>query len=228
MRARSLFALVSLVALLGLAAAPRAGALAIGQVDDFEDGTTQGWLVGLLGQTSPVPPVNVATGGPQGADDNYLRLSSIGGLGPGSKLAVINVAQWAGDYLAAGVTGIALDVRNLGDTDILLRAMIATGAPPTDLAVSTNALLIPTGSPWQRVVVPIDPAGLTAGLGTIGDALSTATELRLLHSTLTTFPGEASVAQLGVDNITAVPEPTTALTIGVSLVVLGLRRRSRR
>ena len=41
------------------------------QVDDFEDGTTQNWVIG--GAAGPeFQPMNVATDGPGGVDDNYL------------------------------------------------------------------------------------------------------------------------------------------------------------
>ena len=94
----------------GLAAAltlaQGAAAVTLGQIDDFEDGTTQGWVVGIgTGATSPVPPVAVATGGPDGADDGYLLLTSVGGFGAGSRLAVINATQWAGDYTTSGISG---------------------------------------------------------------------------------------------------------------------------
>ena len=89
----------------------------IGQVDDFEDGTTQDWIVNLLGMAPPPPaalPINVPTGGPGGLDDSFLRLTSLGGNGPGSRLVVINLApRWTRDYLAAGVTALTMDVNNL-------------------------------------------------------------------------------------------------------------------
>jgi hypothetical protein len=72
----------------------------VDQVDDFEDGTTQGWIVNLLGMAPPPPgalPINVPTGGPGGLGDNFLRLASLGGNGPGSRLVVINLApRWTG------------------------------------------------------------------------------------------------------------------------------------
>jgi hypothetical protein len=51
-------------------------AVTVGQVDTFEDGTTQGWVAGVLGAVHPVPPAN-ALGGPAGANDNYLLLTSL-------------------------------------------------------------------------------------------------------------------------------------------------------
>src|SRR5688572_20409255 len=51
-----------------LAAAPALG-ITGGQVDDFQDGTTQGW-------SGMSAPTNVATGGPDGTGDRYLQISS--------------------------------------------------------------------------------------------------------------------------------------------------------
>src|SRR3954470_2593465 len=65
---------------------PFARAVTPGQVDTFENGTTENWMINLLGmQPPPVAalPVNIPTGGPAGAGDNYLQLSSVGGNGPG-------------------------------------------------------------------------------------------------------------------------------------------------
>jgi hypothetical protein len=86
-------------------------AATIGQVDTFQDGTTMGWFVPGM---SPNPPANSPTGGPGGIGDAYLALSSNGGMGPGGRLAVLNDSQWAGDYLAAGIVMISMDVQNFG------------------------------------------------------------------------------------------------------------------
>jgi hypothetical protein len=221
--------------LLGLTEAPRTLGVILGQTDTFEDGTTQGWVVGLLGAAHPAPPVNIPTGGPAGADDNFLLLTSVGGTGPGSRLSVINfAAQWAGDYLAADVGVIQMDLRNFGGSDLTLRLLIANplGGPPTDFAFSTVPRLLPAGGGWTRVAFPIAPTDLTAGLGDVNAALTTATELRLYHSVDPAFPGGEIVAQLGVDNIRAlVPEASTAtqaVVLGLTALGMGfLRRRPR-
>lgn len=64
-----------------------------GQVDDFEDGTVQGWMEGAI---SPNPPTNIATGGPAGAGDNFLQnISVIPVSGTvGRRMAMFNTAQW--------------------------------------------------------------------------------------------------------------------------------------
>ncbi len=81
---------------LGLAglAIPSSAAVFVGMTDTFEDGTTQGWGVG---GPSPSPPETVGTGGPSGAGDSFLLLTSLGGAGFGSKLTVFNESQrWVG------------------------------------------------------------------------------------------------------------------------------------
>src|SRR5262245_12891015 len=74
-------------------------------IENFQDGTTMGWIVP---GPSPNPPVNIATGGPAGAGDRYLQLTSTGLPGAGGRLAVINDTRWGGDYIAAGLTSIVM------------------------------------------------------------------------------------------------------------------------
>lgn len=226
MRVRSIPALAALLA--GSIAASVASAVTIGQTDDFEDGTTQGWVVALLG-SSPLPPTNVSTGGPAGSGDHFLLLQSQGNLGAGSRLVAINVSQWTGDYTAAGVTAIAMDLENLGDTQLSIRVMLAdpAGGPPADLAVSTAPIVLDPGSGWHSVVLPVTAGSLTAGVGTVDAALSGATELRIYHGTSASFPGGPIAAALGVDNIRAVPEAGTAPLVAVGLALVArVRRRS--
>jgi hypothetical protein len=200
----------------------------LGQMDTFEDGTTQNWLVGLLGASHPAPPTNVPTGGPAGVDDNYLLLTALGGQGPGNRLTAVNVGgQWGGDYISAGVNAIAMDLRNFGSSDLSMRLSLAdpiTG-PPTNLAFSTVPIFLPAGGGWTPFVFPINPSDLTAEIGNANAALTNATEIRIFHSELAQFPGPAITAQLGVDNIeatttTPVPEPCTLLLVGSGLAGL--------
>ena len=93
--------------LLMLAVTVPLSAATIGQVDTFEDGTTMGWFVPGF---SPLPPTNVPTGGPGGPGDAYLQLTASGSSAPGGRLSALNDAQWAGDYIGAGVTVMVLRV----------------------------------------------------------------------------------------------------------------------
>jgi hypothetical protein len=213
--------------------------LIIGQTDDFEDGTTGGWLINLLGFGSPPPqalPTNIPTGGPAGSGDNYLQLGAVGGLGAGSRLVALNGAQWAGNYLATGITAITMAVNNFGDTDLLLRLLFENpmGAPPTDVALSTVPVSVPAHSGWMSVVFPITIADLTAETGSVASALSTTTFLRIFHNPQASFGPNGPppiAATLGVDNIaaigaTSVPEPATALLVIGALMLAGVHHRA--
>jgi hypothetical protein len=130
------------------------GAVVVGRIDTFEDGTTMNWIVGAgpMGATSPVPPVNVGDGGPAGEGDAFLLLRSLGGDGPGSRLTAQNFAHWTGDYLGAQVAGISADVRNFGDTDVAMRLLILQLGPmgPVNMAISTAPVNIAAGAPWTN------------------------------------------------------------------------------
>jgi len=102
--------------------------------DTFEDGTTQGWGVGA---PYPIPPENVGTGGPAGSGDNFLLLTSSGTGGPGGKMVIFNESQWTGDYIAAGVTGVRLDVNNVGATTLSLSFDSAEAACTQLLGLAT-------------------------------------------------------------------------------------------
>jgi hypothetical protein len=150
-----------LVAALSTVGVRSAAAIPIGP-DTFEDGTTNNWLVNLLGMdpTAPVP-VNVPTGGPAGVDDAYMLLTSTGGVGEGSRLAVLNVAQWSGNYIAAGLSAVTMDLLNVGSTDLSLRVLFQAVGPmgPTDVAASTNPVLLAAGSGLDICRFPNSPDG---------------------------------------------------------------------
>ena len=185
---------LALVCAIGFSTTANAAPI-LGQVDDFEDGTTQGWVINLLGMGSPPPatlPQNIATGGPAGVDDNFLQLTSIGGNVAGGRLTAANpFGQWAGDYLASGITVISMDVRNLGTSDLELRLLFEdptfmTG--PANIAVSTDSIFLAAGGGWQSVLFPIVPSALTAVLGNVNDVLSNTTVVRIFHSPTAAFP----------------------------------------
>lgn len=220
----------------------------VGQQDTFEDGTTENWTVSLVPGMPfhPAPPANVSTGGPAGAGDAFLLLTSVGGSGgtgpqPGSRMTAVNfMNQWAGDYLSSGITHIAMDVRSLGVSTLFLRLMFedpSLTAPPANVAFSSAPIVLPAGGPWTRITFPLyGPDGLVPGSGTVSQALANTTALRIYHSEDPGFPNpmfpvDPVVGQLGIDNITAVstvPEPGTGLLFGVGAMgILFYRRRKR-
>jgi len=170
------------------------------QFDNFEDGTTQGWGSGV---PNPTPPANITTGGPAGTDDNYLRVTSIGGAGAGSKLVVINSTQWTGDYLTAGVQFISMHIKNFGPTTLSMRIVLS--GPGSDFW-SMNPIVVAASSDWQPIVFSVQPPNLTGGTN-VNSTLSGVTQVRILHSLAGGFTGDPVVAQIGLDNITAASQP---------------------
>ncbi|HEU4628258.1 MAG TPA: PEP-CTERM sorting domain-containing protein [Gemmatimonadaceae bacterium] len=220
----------------GLLSAPAvlAAQIAVGHRDTFEDGTTLGWQTSLLGSPNPTPPVNVATGGPGGAGDHFLQLTALGGMGPGSHLVANNpTPAWTGNYLAAGVGGIAMDLNNLGSTDLFIRIGFEnpTVGPPTDIAFTSTAFHLAPGSGWTHATFSF--GDLVPLIGDVNTVLSNVTVFRIYHSEDPNFPNPefpipAIVATLGVDNITATPEPSTVALLGTGLLGLGAAVRRRR
>lgn len=215
---------------MGLAAvvgAPSAAAVVIGQIDDFEDGTVQGWHVSALGSPHPAPPQNVASGGPQGVDDNYMLLTAVGGVTAGSRMAVLSGAQWSGNYVDAGVSSIRMWARNQGNTDMVIRLLFErlVGGAPTDLAASTTGVSLAAGSGWQSIELGTAAADFTALAGTVDMALTNTSLIRIFHGTSTAFPPVPITGQLGIDDVQAVPEPSTLMAACAGLAAMLRRRR---
>ena len=184
------------------------------QFDNFEDGTTQGWG---SGGPNPNVPTNIATGGPAGTDDNYLRVTSNGGSGAGSKLVVMNSTQWTGDYLAAGVTSVSMHVRNFGSTTLSMR--IALQGPGGDFW-SVNPVVVAASSDWQPISFSVQAANLTGGAN-VNSTLNGVSEVRILHSVAGGFKGDVVVSQIGIDNISAAAQPVPVELNSFSASILG-------
>jgi hypothetical protein len=197
-----------------LAAAP-ATAITLGQVDDFEDGTTMNWRGN--GNVS-----NVADAGPLGAGDNAMRVDSFDKFVTVNDLSFPSGAptQWAGNYTMAGVTEISLDVRNPNPFVLNLRLGLSNGSPQSSgggaTYVTDYAIDVPADNVWHNVIFSttaddIVPSNSNDEIPPIGAAavLASVYQLRILHNTVAgEFIGEDNMpagTHMFLDNITAGP-----------------------
>jgi hypothetical protein len=190
-----------------------ARAITAGQVDTFTDGTTAGWAGGDVVQV-------VTGGGPAGAGDNYLQFTSNGLGGSGSKLATNNSIQWNGNYAAAGVTSISIDMLNPnGSPSGGLAMRLLLFGPSGSRWSSTVADIVPADSQWHHENFSLLAQDLTEVLGsdTYEQLIAGVGMLQIRYdaSTLPSPAGTTYAGSLGVDNITAVVTgPTSVAWLG--------------
>jgi hypothetical protein len=218
-----------------------AWAISVGQIDSFGDGTLQGWRMGF-NATTLSHQENIADGGPAGAGDNFLQIVADGTAVAGGRLTVFNQTQWTGDYTAAGVTAIAMDLKNISSSEALnLRLAINGGYRDASFNIiggvfaTSTSITLDSGSDWTRVVFSLKPGDLVvpADVGRSSNVLgndvqatlASVQELRLLNSAIPDWDGLPVGATLGIDNIRAVPLPATLALFGSGLVTILTRRR---
>lgn len=183
------------------------------EFDDFESGSTLNWAHGT---PSPIPPT-VETEG----SNSFLRIESLGGGGPGSRLAAFNRAQWTGDYVSAGVRAISMDVRNSGDTDLVIRFGVRNSENFT--SATNDAIMLTAGSGWQTAT--LDLTDLAFGVS-FQEYFSNVIELRIVSAVNPDFLGDPIAATLDVDNIRAVvPAPGGVALLGLAGALHTRRRR---
>ena len=218
-------------------AAPAVSMAAPIALQTFDD--PHGWFFGGGPGGILATPFPTQLGGPGGATDPFLLLSSTGFAGPQSRLSAINTTEFTGDYTAAGVSAISMDLRNFGTNDLFMRLLLldfdpVTGAPING-ALTTVPVFLQAGSGWTNGVFDVTAAGLTLLFpgGTAADLLANVDELRIFHNPLAEFGGNgipAIAATLGVDNIrtgatVVAPEPATLTLLLCGVAAIARRRR---
>src|SRR5438445_6886402 len=201
-------------------------AVIIGQIDDFQDGTLANWANGGGGP----PLMNIANGGPGGAGDHFLQITSIGGGGPGSRLTAFNRDQWLGDYITAGVNWIDMDLLNTGTVTLSIRIAFKQDTSFGGPGYLSQAFLLPPDSAWHHALFSITPGSMIpiGGPEPFNTFFTHPAELRIINEMgATNLVGDPVIAQLGIDNIRAVPEPGTwaLLAVGASVSLMLRRRR---
>ena len=200
-----------------LLCAPSASAIVLGQVDNFQNGTTMGWANGVPGHL-----VNL-DGGPNGPGDRFLQLTS-DGVGQGGRLTALNLQQWLGNYIAQGVTAIELDLRNQGQTQLSIRLAFKSANTTNAPGYLSQAIILAPGSSWQRFSISLTAANLIR----VGNAADYNTffstgvaDVRIMNAVGTAnLNGDFIVGQLGIDNIRAVPEPSAIPLIAGGVILL--------
>ncbi len=228
-----------LFAMLCLLLSGTARAITVGQIDNFEDGTLQGWRMGISSVTDSYM-TNFADGGPVGVGDSYLEVTADSTVPfGGSRLTFFNKLQWTGDYTAAGITAIAMDLKNISSSEILnLRLAINGGFGLSNnmtggVFATAASISLDSGSGWTRAVFSLLPEDLVSvsspGGHTTGNdvqaTLANVLELRLLNSAAPDWNGLPVTATLGIDNIHKVPLPQALALFASGLVVLLTTRR---
>ncbi len=199
---------ISLSLALGLLTPSLAECITLNQIDTFT-GNLDNWTDGHLGSNV----LNVSTGGPNGAGDGYLQVSS-GALGGAQRMITFNRMQWTGNYIAAGVGSVSMELKNFGTTTIPIRITLrdSTGGA-TDPGYSTlNAFSLPADGQWHLAKFNLTASDLKAINTTtpLSTWLTNVLDFRLLSSTAPATIGDAISARIGVDDITAGPPPPTA------------------
>lgn len=196
-----------------------ASAIEIGLTDDFQDNTTQNWAVG---QPHPAPPFTVADAGPDGSGDFALQVDSLGGGGPGSRLAVFNRTQWSGDWTTAGVTAVQADIKVVGANDLDMRVGFQGAG---GRIVSADSVSLAGDGTWQTLVFSVLEADLVTSGGTsVADTLAAVSEFRFLHNPNADFRGAVIAESILIDNVIALPEPSALVLLAIGGLAV-IRRR---
>jgi hypothetical protein len=208
--------------ILFLMAAAHVHAVTLYQADTF-DSSLSGW-----GGGSTLTWVN--GGGPGGASDGFMQITSGGGGGNGSRWVVYNRVQWSGDYLSTLGDRITMDVINMGATNLNLRIVLGNSDAPDDNSgewFASAPIMITPGSGWQSVTFSLqDNLFIPAqGMGDIDEVLGGAVTLRILSAVSAAPKGDVLVAQGGIDNIRIVPEPSAGVLVLLACVGFFKRRR---
>ena len=201
-----------------------ASAVTIGDVDTFSSGLA-GWQ---KGQVNPTFLSVVNNGGPAGAGDAYMQSVADGSASFG-RLTVFNEAQWNSNFLASGVTAIRMDLLNSGTVPLQVRIALRNSVGAG--FISSTPFPLGVGGGWQSFEFPVTQAALTSvgSPGTFASFLASGFALRILHATSTSnLNGNPVVSTLGIDNITAVPEPSTLILGGCCLLCTAWRALRRR
>jgi hypothetical protein len=152
-------------------------------------------------------------------------MATSGAGGTVSNLLVFNTStNWSGNWTAAGVSRIELDVRDPGanNFDLAIRlGIVGPGGGPTpggggDTYV-TSAMQVPRDGQWHRLTFDVSPSSFSPiGGADIDDALADVRHFRILHNPDESFSGATTIGggEFYLDNIQALSAIEPPVTTG--------------
>lgn len=201
-------------------------------------GLTENFSAGLAGWGGGSSPTLVSTGGPSGAGDAFLRISSTAGSGNGNLAALNTGANWIGNYAGniaipgeSLILGAEADLANFGTAALSIRAIFFNTA--NNRYSTLDVATVPADGVWRHYVWNFDSltgAGLTtvAGSVPIATGMHDVTQIMFRHNIAPAAGGDAVTGSLGIDNIHLipfVPAPSSAALLALSGVLATRRRR---
>lgn len=209
---------------------PIFAAISISSSDTFAT-DNEGWQIGGAG----TQPSRVASAGPD-SQIGFLSHFSDGGGSQGKWLMWSSQSDWTGNYSSAGITGVSLAANvSAGTAPALLR--IAFDGPGGWFFSSAQSV----GSGWSDYMFSLNATNFTYATSSGGTTnflatLSGVTRFEILAgSGSVTYRSGGDILQAGnsvntilIDNIVAVPEPTTGalLVAGTAFLVLFKKRNA--
>jgi len=163
-------------------------------VDDFESSTsTLGWSGGGV-------PTHIATGGPAGAGDAFIRVPN------SSNLATFNSEPaWTGNLAAIGAAQVNVDLMSPATSQPLQIRFVLFGPGSTNIRwTSTLAQAVPNDGVWRSYVFSLAEGDLTRVLGLSTYAAMMADVFRVMFRHDPGSPsseGEPVTGTLNLDNI---------------------------
>ena len=201
---------IFLVGLILLAQTPNASAQVVGgRVDNFQAGSTLGWTNGGVNL-----PVNIATGGPNGSGDRFLQIMA-DGSGAGGHMVAFNRTRWSGNFVSAGVTSVAADLKVTLGGPLKMRIALKSGTGISDPGyVTTTPVDLPADGAWHHAVFGLDSGSLTGvnGPTPLNTFLQSVVEFRLLSAVVIAKPMPPSICAVSVLGLTTSPVSTAQKT----------------
>ncbi len=182
-----------------------------GYIDDFENGTTNSWVMGPKAN-SDLAPKNLAN---EDESNRFLKVNSFGeganGRDAGSRMVFYNENQWTGDFSQIG--SISLNVKAESSTEEYLYMRLAiydTAATGVySRYVSTQHQPLKADGAWHLINLSLAAEDLTRFRGeeSADEVLRNVSHLRILSSkdNISGWGVDKISATLSIDNITAMP-----------------------